>query len=161
MCVRRHSNECVDCRRRQCGRHPRNSAAGRPWNDPLNAFAADYSYLSSLWEAISPDPILAQFEDDYRWLSQVYDGRTDLRIAFLAVILPYVEQSAIYSRGNVPAATLNDSGVASQAWMPVTASTVTNEIAQPSRHHIDGVGCFLMVSPDQTAPQRKISSIGV
>ncbi len=25
-----------------------------------------------LWEAISPDPILMPYEDDYRWLSQVY-----------------------------------------------------------------------------------------
>ncbi len=37
-----------------------------------DAFAADYSFLADLWEAISPDPILAQYENDYRWLSQVY-----------------------------------------------------------------------------------------
>ncbi len=28
--------------------------------------------LSKLWEAISPDPLLAPYEEDYRWLSQVY-----------------------------------------------------------------------------------------
>ena len=33
---------------------------------------ADYSTLSSLWEALSPDPILVPYESDYRWLSQVY-----------------------------------------------------------------------------------------
>lgn len=43
-----------------------------PNNDVRDAFAADYSYLSSLWEAISPDPLLAEYENDYRWLSQVY-----------------------------------------------------------------------------------------
>lgn len=43
-----------------------------PNNDVRDAFAADYSYLSSLWEAISPDPLLAEYESDYRWLSQVY-----------------------------------------------------------------------------------------
>jgi type I restriction enzyme R subunit len=43
-----------------------------PNNDVRDAFAADYSALSGLWEAISPDPILSQYEDDYRWLSQVY-----------------------------------------------------------------------------------------
>ena len=43
-----------------------------PNNDVRDAFAADYSTLSGLWEAISPDPILAPYEDNYRWLSQVY-----------------------------------------------------------------------------------------
>ncbi len=43
-----------------------------PNNDVRDAFAADYSVLSQLWEAISPDPILAPLETDYRWLSQVY-----------------------------------------------------------------------------------------
>ena len=43
-----------------------------PNNEIRDLFAADYSYLSSLWEAISPDPILAPYENDYRWLSQVY-----------------------------------------------------------------------------------------
>jgi type I restriction enzyme, R subunit len=43
-----------------------------PGNDLKDSFAADYSYLSSLWEAISPDPMLGQYETDYRWLSQIY-----------------------------------------------------------------------------------------
>ncbi len=43
-----------------------------PNNDLRDAFAADYSALSSLWEALSPDPILVPYESDYRWLSQVY-----------------------------------------------------------------------------------------
>ena len=43
-----------------------------PNNDVRDEFAAAYSDLSSLWEAISPDPILAQYETDYCWLSQVY-----------------------------------------------------------------------------------------
>lgn len=43
-----------------------------PNNDVRDAFAADYSTLSNLWEALSPDPILRPHEDDYRWLSQVY-----------------------------------------------------------------------------------------
>ena len=37
-----------------------------------DAFAADYSVLNRLWEALSPDPVLTPYEDDYRWLSQVY-----------------------------------------------------------------------------------------
>jgi type I restriction enzyme R subunit len=43
-----------------------------PNNDVRDAFAADYSVLSQLWEAISPDPLLYTYESDYRWLSQVY-----------------------------------------------------------------------------------------
>src|SRR5690606_34216389 len=37
-------------------------------------FAAEYSYLSRLWEAISPDPVLSDYEADYRWLTQVYES---------------------------------------------------------------------------------------
>ncbi|RLC85400.1 MAG: type I restriction endonuclease subunit R [Chloroflexi bacterium] len=43
-----------------------------PNNDARDAFAADYSYLSKLWEALSPDLILQQYETDYGWLSQIY-----------------------------------------------------------------------------------------
>jgi type I restriction enzyme R subunit len=43
-----------------------------PNNDVRDAFAAEYTVLGKLWEAISPDPILQKHEVDYRWLSQVY-----------------------------------------------------------------------------------------
>jgi type I restriction enzyme, R subunit len=43
-----------------------------PNNDVRDAFAADYSTLSKLWEALSPDLALQPYETDYRWLSQVY-----------------------------------------------------------------------------------------
>lgn len=43
-----------------------------PNNDVRDAFAAEYSVLGRLWEAISPDPVLLPFEMDYRWLTQVY-----------------------------------------------------------------------------------------
>jgi type I restriction enzyme, R subunit len=43
-----------------------------PNNEVRDAFAADYTVLAKLWEAISPDPVLAQYETDYRWLTQVY-----------------------------------------------------------------------------------------
>ncbi len=43
-----------------------------PNNDVRDAFAAEYSVLGKLWEAISPDPMLQRFEADYRWLTQVY-----------------------------------------------------------------------------------------
>lgn len=43
-----------------------------PNNTVRDAFAADYSTLSNLWETLSPDPVLAPYLDDYRWLSQVY-----------------------------------------------------------------------------------------
>lgn len=47
-----------------------------PDNETRDKFAEDYSYLSRLWEAISPDPILSSYEADYRWLTQVYESVT-------------------------------------------------------------------------------------
>jgi len=41
-------------------------------NEKRDAFARDFSSLTKLWEALSPDPILNAFEKDYKWLSQVY-----------------------------------------------------------------------------------------
>lgn len=37
-----------------------------------DAFARDFSQLSKLWEALSPDNALYPFQRDYTWLSQVY-----------------------------------------------------------------------------------------
>ena len=31
-------------------------------------FAVDFSTLAKLWEALSPDPVLQEYEEDYRWL---------------------------------------------------------------------------------------------
>ncbi len=41
-------------------------------NEKRDAFAKDFSSLSKLWEALSPDTVLNQFQKDYKWLSQVY-----------------------------------------------------------------------------------------
>lgn len=45
-----------------------------PNNEHRDAFAASYSVLSSLWEALSPDPCLAPYTRDYQWLTQVYES---------------------------------------------------------------------------------------
>ena len=45
-----------------------------PNNDTRDAFAADFSVLARIWEALSPDPILTPHENDYRWLVQVYES---------------------------------------------------------------------------------------
>lgn len=45
-----------------------------PNNETRDRFAADFSYLGRLWEAISPDPVLGSYERDYRWLVQVYES---------------------------------------------------------------------------------------
>ena len=45
-----------------------------PDNEMRDAFAADFSRLAIVWEAVSPDPVLTPFEDDYRWLAQVYES---------------------------------------------------------------------------------------
>ncbi|MBF0116633.1 MAG: type I restriction endonuclease subunit R [Magnetococcales bacterium] len=45
-----------------------------PDNETRDRFAADYSVLSRLWEALSPDPCLKPHETDYKWLTQVYES---------------------------------------------------------------------------------------
>jgi len=41
-------------------------------NEKRDAFAKDFSSLTKLWEALSPDPLLNRYNEDYQWLSQVY-----------------------------------------------------------------------------------------
>jgi type I restriction enzyme R subunit len=43
-------------------------------NEKRDAFAAEYSVLGRIWEALSPDPCLSPYETDYRWLTQVYES---------------------------------------------------------------------------------------
>ena len=45
-----------------------------PNNDIRDRFAKEASYLARLWEAISPDPMLTEYETDYRWIVQVYES---------------------------------------------------------------------------------------
>ena len=45
-----------------------------PNNEKRDAFAAEYTVLARLWEALSPDSCLTPYEADYRWLSQVYES---------------------------------------------------------------------------------------
>jgi type I restriction enzyme R subunit len=45
-----------------------------PNNEVRDNFGAEYSLLGKLWEAISPDTFLGQYEKDYKWLSQVYQS---------------------------------------------------------------------------------------
>lgn len=45
-----------------------------PNNALRDAFAAEFNVLARIWEALSPDPVVAQYEADYRWLAQVYES---------------------------------------------------------------------------------------
>ncbi|MEN6341109.1 MAG: HsdR family type I site-specific deoxyribonuclease [Methanospirillum sp.] len=45
-----------------------------PTNEGRDKFAAEFTVLGIIWEALSPDPILASYEKDYRWLTQVYES---------------------------------------------------------------------------------------
>ena len=45
-----------------------------PNNEVRDRFARDCSFLARLWEAISPDPILSEFETDYLWITKVYES---------------------------------------------------------------------------------------
>ena len=43
-------------------------------DEKKDAFAADFKYLSKLWESLSPDNILDIYNQDYKWLAQVYES---------------------------------------------------------------------------------------
>lgn len=43
-------------------------------NEQKDAFALDFTYLSKLWESLSPDAVLNPYQTDYKWLSQVYES---------------------------------------------------------------------------------------
>ncbi len=45
-----------------------------PNNEKRDKFAAEYNVLGTIWEALSPDPVLSPYEKDYRWLTQVYES---------------------------------------------------------------------------------------
>jgi type I restriction enzyme R subunit len=45
-----------------------------PNNAVRDNFGAEYSFLSRIWEALSPDLMLGPFEADYKWLTQVYQS---------------------------------------------------------------------------------------
>ena len=45
-----------------------------PHNAVRDNFAAEFSVLNKIWEALSPDTVLGPFEKDYKWLSQVYQS---------------------------------------------------------------------------------------
>lgn len=45
-----------------------------PDNETRDAFAAEYSVLARLWEALSPDLCLGPYKIDYTWLTQVYES---------------------------------------------------------------------------------------
>ena len=45
-----------------------------PHNDLRDSYAAEFSLLARIWEALSPDPALSPFQKDYRWLAQVYES---------------------------------------------------------------------------------------
>lgn len=46
-----------------------------------DGFAETFGVLHRAWEIVSPDPILVTFEDDYTWLSQVYESVRKIAIS--------------------------------------------------------------------------------
>jgi type I restriction enzyme R subunit len=45
-----------------------------PNNQMRDKFAAEYTVLGNIWEALSPDPCLGAYAKDYKWLTQVYES---------------------------------------------------------------------------------------
>lgn len=45
-----------------------------PNNAVRDKFAAGYTVLGNIWEALSPDTCLSPYEKDFKWLTQVYES---------------------------------------------------------------------------------------
>jgi type I restriction enzyme, R subunit len=45
-----------------------------PTNEKRDAFAAAFGVLNKLWTAINPDPFLAPYRKDFKWLAQIYES---------------------------------------------------------------------------------------
>jgi type I restriction enzyme R subunit len=45
-----------------------------PSNEVRDKFAAQFTVLGTIWESLSPDPGLAPYATDYRWLAKVYES---------------------------------------------------------------------------------------
>ncbi len=45
-----------------------------PTNEIRDQFAAEFNVLKKLWEALTPDSFLNSYQNNYRWLAQVYDS---------------------------------------------------------------------------------------
>jgi type I restriction enzyme R subunit len=45
-----------------------------PNNDVRDKFAAEYTVLGNIWEALSPDACLNPYQTDYCWVTQVYES---------------------------------------------------------------------------------------
>jgi type I restriction enzyme R subunit len=45
-----------------------------PDNTTRDKFAAEYSVLGTIWEALSPDPCLSAYSNDFKWLTQIYES---------------------------------------------------------------------------------------
>lgn len=45
-----------------------------PDNAVRDRFAAQFTVIGTIWEALSPDPCLAPYATDYRWLAKVYES---------------------------------------------------------------------------------------
>jgi len=45
-----------------------------PSNEKRDEFASVFGVLSKLWSAINPDPFLAPYREDYKWLAQIYES---------------------------------------------------------------------------------------
>lgn len=73
-----------------------------PNNDAKDRFAAYFRVLTRAWEAISPDPCLLDYREDYKWLAKIYESvrPTDNRgalvwAAFGAKTMELVHQNII------------------------------------------------------------------
>ncbi len=145
-----------------------------PDDKAKDRFAAYFRVLARAWEALSPDPCLAEYRDDYKWLAKVYESvkPTDSRgalvwAAFGAKTMELVHQNIIVGEAEEPDeiitmdAELIDDFIAAQKDIKKTTMKVEiNLVAMIQRHSKDPKYIELGEKLEKLRDQHKQGLIG-
>jgi type I restriction enzyme R subunit len=145
-----------------------------PDDKAKDRFAAYFRVLARAWEALSPDPCLTEYRDDYKWLAKVYESvkPTDSRgalvwAAFGAKTMELVHQNIIVGEAEEPDeiitmdAELLDDFIAAQKDIKKTTMKVEiNLVAMIQRHSKDPKYIELGEKLEKLRDQHKQGLIG-
>lgn len=145
-----------------------------PDDKAKDRFAAYFRVLARAWEALSPDPCLTEYRDDYKWLAKVYESvkPTDSRgalvwAAFGAKTMELVHQNIIVGEAEEPDeiitmdAELIDDFIAAQKDIKKTTMKVEiNLVAMIQRHSKDPKYIELGEKLEKLRDQHKQGLIG-
>lgn len=145
-----------------------------PDDKAKDRFAAYFRVLARAWEALSPDPCLTEYRDDYKWLAKVYESvkPTDSRgalvwAAFGAKTMELVHQNITVGEAEEPDeiitmdAELIDDFIASQKDIKkATMKVEINLVAMIQRHSKDPKYIELGEKLEKLRDQHKQGLIG-